>query len=110
MESSTLVQPKTTLKTSTVAELFSNKSIVSIVPTIRENANKYPYVTVINKDNVAENIYFSKEASKLLAQGEPINKGFFGRYQVGYTTNQAGEERVKFISNSARVSVEDILN
>jgi adenylylsulfate kinase-like enzyme len=107
--SKTLNIVESTLKTSTVAELFSSKGIISIVPRIRENSNQYPYVTLINGDNEAENVYFSKEASKLVAAGEPILKGFFDKYQVGYVTNELGEERIKFISNSARVSIADIL-
>ena len=100
---------KSTLKTSTVTELFNAKGIISIVPRVRTNSNDYHYVTCINASNEAENIYFSKEASKQLAEGEAITKGFFSKYQVGYTTNEAGEERIKFIANSERVSVSDIL-
>jgi hypothetical protein len=107
--SETLNIVESTLRTSTVAELFTSKGIVEIVPRIRENSNNYPYITVIDSANKAENIYFSKEASKAVAAGEPILKGFFDKYQVGYVTNEAGEERIKFISNSARVSVMDIL-
>jgi hypothetical protein len=106
-ETSTVV--KSTLKTSTVAELFATKGIIQVVPRVRVNSNDYPYVTCINASNEAENIYFSKEASKQLAEGEAIEKGFFSKYQVGYVTNEAGEQRIKFISNSERVSIADIL-
>ena len=107
--SETLTQPKTELKVSTVAELFKSKNIVSLVPKIRTNAKEYPYITVIDGANKAENIYFSKEASKQVAEGEPVGKGFFDKYQVGYTTNEAGEPRIKFISNSERVAIDAIL-
>ena len=105
----TLTVTKSTLKTSTVAELFTAKGIKYLVPRVRTNANDYPYITVIDGANVAENIYFSKEASKTLAAGEPVGKGFFDKYQVGYTTNEAGEQRIKFISNSERVDIAGIL-
>lgn len=98
-----------TLKTSTVAEMFKAKGITQVIPKVRVNSSGYPYVTCIDKDNVAENVYFSKASSPLVSEGQVIAKGFFDKLQVGYTTNSAGEARIKFISNSDRVSVMDIL-
>ncbi len=77
---------------------------------VRENTNKYPYVTFIDDKNVAENIYFSKNASKLVAEGQVIALGFFTPFMAAETKNEAGEMRWKLISQgeSQRAGIEEL--
>lgn len=77
---------------------------------VRENTNGYPYVTFIDRNNEAENIYFSKEASKQVKAGDRIAKGFFNPYLIAETTNAAGEKRIKIVraGSSTRLSAEDL--
>ncbi len=97
------------MNTQSFKEFTSSKEFVSVVPKIRVNTHGYPFVTLINKENKAENIYFSKSASASLKADEAITKGFFDKYQVADTVNAQGEARVKFIGNSERVSIEELL-
>jgi hypothetical protein len=97
------------LHTQSVAEFTKSKGFVSVVPKIRANKNGYPYVTMITKDNVAENIYFSKKSSIGVKADMPIVKGFLSTFQVAETTNEAGELRTKLISNSERADISDLL-
>lgn len=93
----------------TVKELATKKGFTQIVPQVRVNENGYPFVTFIDGNNKAENIYFSKEASRAVAAGTVVNKALLDSYQIGITHNAAGEERIKLISNSGRVDLADLL-
>ena len=42
--------------------------------------------------------------------GQPVTKEMLSVYQIGITTNAAGEERIKLISNSDRVDVGSLLD
>lgn len=101
---------KKPLLTESIKDFVTKRLFNSIVPVVRENENKYPYITFIDKDNKAENVYFSKSASKHVAAGQPVTKEMLAAHQVGYTTNEAGEERIKLISNSERVAIESLLD
>lgn len=78
---------------------------------IRENANGYPYVTFINADNKAENIYFSVRASETVTAGQLITEDLLKSLQVATVTNAQGEERVKLCSKgeSVRISIMEYL-
>lgn len=91
----------------TIKEFIAQKGFTSIVPVVRENINKYPYLTFITKDNEAENIYFSKQSP--VAVGQVVDKDFMSKFQIATVKNEAGEERIKLISNSSRVSLADLL-
>ncbi len=97
------------MKASTIKEFASAKDFVNIASAIRVNTNNYPFVTFIDSKNVAENVYFSKKASELVAEGQAITADFLKGFQIGYTKNEAGEERVKLISNSERLVLADLL-
>lgn len=97
------------MNTQSFKEFTASKKFVSVVPKIRANTNGYPFVTLINDKNEAENLYFSKSASELLKAGDAIVKGFFSQFQVADTINAEGEARVKLISNSERVSIGELL-
>lgn len=92
-----------------VQDWMKSKGFVSVHKSVRTNENGYPYVTFINADNKAENIYFSKSASENYSTGTPIQKGFFDKLNIADTTNAAGEIRTKLVSTEGlRVTMEDL--
>ena len=100
---------KPALVTESVKDFAKKRNFVSIVPTVRANENGYPYITFIDGDNKAENVYFSRAASAAVPAGTVVDKALLEKYQIGYTKNAAGEERVKLISNSERVDLSTLL-
>ena len=104
------MQSSAKLQTISVREFMTQQGFVSCVKAIRTNSNSYPYVTFINADNVAENIYFSKNASKMVGAGDVIQKGFFAPFMVAQTTNAEGELRWKIVSmgEGNRIDKEDL--
>ena len=98
-----------TLKVQSVRDFMLERKFVSVHKTVRENANGYPYVTFIDKDNKAENVYFSKSESNNYSAGKEIAKGFFDKLQIGETENAEGEKRMKLVgTGSLRVTMEDL--
>jgi uncharacterized protein YjdB len=96
------------LKTMSVIDFCKAKGFASVAPSVRVNKNDYPYITFITKDNKAENVYFSKKAAMAVAAGTSVNKELLTTHQIGETTNEAGEPRLKLISNSERVSLDEL--
>lgn len=98
------------LNTISVKEFMISAGFVEIVKTVRVNQNGYPYVTFITTSNEAENIYFSRNAAKLVDEGSVIEKGFFNPFRIAEVTNNAGEKRIKLVGmgESLRTSIEDL--
>lgn len=98
------------IETVSVKDFMLSSGYVQVVKTVRVNTNGYPYVTFIDENNVAMNIYFSKNASKLVAEGSAIERGFFNPFRVAETTNASGEKRMKIVGmgEGMRLSVEDL--
>ena len=99
-----------TLHTISVKEFAKSNNFTSIAPAIRTNSNNYPYITFINADNKAENVYFSKSSSAGIGAGQLVTKELLSSYQVAETTNAEGEKRMKLVSNSNRVSLDSLLD
>jgi len=97
------------LRTVSVSEFAASKGFTQIIPTIRANVNGYPFVTFINDNNEAENVYFSKSSAESIELNEDISTKL-KTFQIGFTTNEAGEERVKIISNSGRRDLSSLLS
>ena len=97
--------------TQSVKDFVRNNQIASISNNVRVNVNGYPYVTFINKNNEAENIYFSKNAGETVKEGQSIVKGFFNNLCIKTVYNESGEERLKLslIGESTRTNIDDIL-
>tara|TARA_R110000868_G_scaffold311513_2_gene572511 strand:- start:392 stop:925 length:534 start_codon:yes stop_codon:yes gene_type:complete len=77
--------------------------VVDLGARVRENVNGKLFVTFTNKQNKAENIYFSQNEAALHVKGELISKGFFDDMQmleVTYVDN--GEMRLKLSKTSPR--------
>lgn len=101
---------ESTLVTKSIQEFVTERNIASIAQEVRVNKNGYPFVTFIDGDNKAENVYFSKNASASVEAGQPIQKGFFNELYIATVTNAQGEERIKLCTGGGnRVSVMDVL-
>ena len=100
---------KKPLAVQSIAEFAAQNGIKSIVPKVRMNTSGYPFVTFIDEGNNATNVYFSKAAAQAVVAEMPVTKELLKAHQIGFTTNEAGEERVKLISNSERVDLEELL-
>ena len=93
-----------------VQEFCKANNFIQIGNHVRVNQNGYPYVTFINKDNRAENVYFSKKASETVGEGKAIQAGFFKPFNINPTVNETGEVRIKLglIGESTRVDIADL--
>ena len=94
-----------------LASFCQSKGFIETANVIRENGNNYPFVTFMNADNKAENVYFSKNASSLVTAGQMITPEFLKSLQVATTVNAKGEERVKlcFKGESRRINIQEFL-
>jgi len=78
---------------------------------LRVNTNGYPFVTVMNANNRATNLYFSKNASGLVldtfGEGKSV-KNYLQSASVVKTENEAGEMRYKITSQGEYETFEDV--
>ena len=94
----------------TIKEFVTFKGFKQLSPKVRTNTNGYPFITFIDATNKAENVYFSKSASKLVSDDLVITKELLSTLSIGYTTNEKGEARIKLISNSERLELSSLLD
>ena len=91
-----------------VKAFCAKNAIIEVVPKVRVNDNGYPYVTFINKDNEATNVYFSINAAGTVEENQDIRE-IAKDLQIVYVKNAAGEDRIKLSRKSAsRITVEDL--
>ena len=98
------------MEVQTIKEFAQANGFVQIAPSVRTNVNSYPFITFINASNVAENVYFSKNAAKMVGAGEAITKELLKQLQVASVINAAGEVRTKLVSNSERIDINSLLD
>lgn len=92
-----------------VMDWMKSHNFTQVSNVVRENENGYPYVTFINADNKAENVYFSKNQAPNYAAGDAIERGFFSGLQIVLTVNSSGELRTKLGSATGnRVDIGDL--
>jgi hypothetical protein len=99
----TVTNPATESKTAilntwTMQEFFTAFAITQVNPKVAVNKNGYPFITLIDKDNKAENIYFSKTLAPSHPNGMEIVKGFFDSIQIVNLQYETGETRLKLSS------------
>ncbi len=67
---------------------FMLQEKVNVVPVVRANASGYTYITFVKegaaKGEGAMNVYFSKNAEKLVGEGEVVNKEFMAPFKLGW--------------------------
>lgn len=95
-----------------LAEFVKSNNFSDIHKAVRENANGYPYLTFITKDNKAENIYFSKSKSSEVSAGLIVTGSLMRGLQIATVTNATGETRTKLVGfgESNRLSLDDLLS
>jgi len=107
MENNTIISQSTTF-----VDLV-RKGIVSKFSVLRKSKeNGYPFITLLNKKNVANNVYFSKNAGTSLLDtfGEAADiTAFLKTASVILTQNNEGEDRYKIIAGGEYVSASDAL-
>lgn len=82
--------------------------LTEIVPKVRINSNGYPYVTFINSDNVATNIYFTVNASDTVSEGQDLRE-IASDLQIVFVKNELGEDRIKLSRKStSRLTVDNL--
>lgn len=96
------------MEVQTIKEFAKAKGFVQLALQVRTNTNGYPYITFINAENVAENVYFSKDAGAKVTAGQIIDAAMVTTHQIGLATNAAGEVRYKIIGNSDRIDLTDL--
>jgi len=67
----------TTITNSQTAKEFILGNNLDLVPKVRANKNGYPFITFVDKANVANNIYFGKTCASDYPEGREVKKGFF---------------------------------
>lgn len=90
----------------TVQQFMKEQGYVSIHKTVRKNQEGLPYLTFIKVDNVAHNIYFSKEAGQDKQAGQLLYKGFFDKLNIAKTTNIYGEVKINIVDKAFDVNNE----
>lgn len=91
-----------------IKQFCTLQGFVELAPSVRTNLNGYPFITFINADNIAENVYFSKALSLVVTKGLAINRELLANYQIGMGVNAKGEPRTKIIGMGDRISVADL--
>ena len=76
---------------------------------VRRNMNEYPFLTFIDGNNEATNVYFSKNESVNIADKTELNSEYLRKLQVVTTTNAENEKRFKLTTgNSERINLSEI--
>ena len=78
---------------STIKDFVISNGFTQIVPIVRSNVNDYHYLTFINADNQATNVYFSISESEKITEGEVLDKSYIKELKVAHVTNADGEMR-----------------
>lgn len=104
------METKTTtpLAVVSVATFAKQGGFTQIAPKVRTNVSGYPFITFIDANNKAENIYFSKNAAKDVADGQVVTGAMLKGLSIAETKNAAGEARIKLVS-SDRLELEALL-
>ena len=114
MENMSLVENAATIAATrptvkTVKEFVTENGFVEIAREVRANSNGYPFVTFINGQNIATNVYFSQNAAGTVEAGQPITRELIADLQIVFVKNADGEDRIKISRKStSRLSLEDL--
>jgi hypothetical protein len=104
----------TIIATHSVNEFVKQEGFTSVVNSVAESTTGF-FVTFLNtnkpKNEQATNVWFTLNASKDLAEGLLIEKGFFDNYQVVEMEYSDGEKRTKLAlkGNGRYNDINDIL-
>lgn len=98
-----------TLNSETAKNFITSRNL-QVHPEVRANKNGYPYVTFIDENNDAYNIYFSKSSASEFKAGDKIVRGFFDKISfVEVTYDDERENQWKMTTNSGnRLNSDDL--
>ena len=99
------------IKTQSILEFCRENGLKDMSRTVLETKdNKYPYIMFTTGDPKDQSVVvcFSIGASQEVAAGQVVTKELLNNYRIGFTTNAAGEERIKLV-RANNISVEDLL-
>ena len=87
------------METISLRNLIKSKEVVG-VSHLRQNENGYPFVTILNRDKKAMNLYFGKNTAQKVIDNfelgtDLVANGFLKEAQVVQTDNEKGETRFK---------------
>jgi len=96
------------VKVTPLGQFLQDNDFVDVVKEIRINKNGYPYLTCLNKDNEATNVYFTKaSATKVKAESFDFESEMPKAYGMWAKYSDDRENRMK-ITFSNRISVKDL--
>ena len=81
-------------KSVSLRKAFENGVITNISKVRMNNANNYPYVTVLNGSK-SNNVYFGKKSGALVTEGQHLSVDQLTTATLLLATNEAGEQRLK---------------
>lgn len=76
-------------------QFMALRGFTQVVRVVRENSNNYPYLTFVDANNQAENVYFSKNAATKVAKGLELDSKFFLPFTFIQVENAEKELRWK---------------
>jgi hypothetical protein len=93
-----------------VQDFMSEFALVSVNKVLKKNTNGYPFVTFIDGNNIATNVYFSVEAAKLLGETAEVTRELLEGHTISIYPTPDGEERIKLgrKGGSLRLSFADL--
>lgn len=95
-----------------VQDWMQDNGFVSISGGVRENENGYPFLTFMNDDNEAENVYFSVKAAdhENAELGTELFKGFFDPFVISEYIREDGVAMTKIALTGGgnRTGIEDL--
>lgn len=86
---------------------YCQENSIQRLSNVRENTNGYKYVTFVDANNEAENIYFTKNSSDSVSVGDSP-KSLVDAFILPEVTNEAGETRKKITFNNEYQTVGDL--
>ena len=100
------------METMSIKEFMVENDFCQVNKSVAENSNGYKFLTFINSDNNAENVYFTKSLNSEIATGTHVNKDFVKDKVICIVENARGETRYKLASKgeSLRVNIEDLFD
>jgi hypothetical protein len=85
----------------------SQEGVTAIAPAVSINVNGYPFLTVLRND-VAENVYFSINASEEVDAGT-VTSSIAGKLYITEVLNAQGESRTKLTFSAGKyLSLDEI--
>lgn len=92
-------------------DYYKSKGFTQIHNSIRANEKGYPYITFIDGNNKAENIYFTKSATKKVVLDQVIDSDLLKSLYIVDTINSDGEARTKLsFGDSMRLSLDELFS